>query len=134
MPSTVTARVIVPPPTSPAVCAGATAVRVVELTIVTLVAGEPSGKTTAALPLKFVPVKVRSVPPAVVPVFGLSELSVGVWAIAAWRGKKQANSARTAAASAADGDRGRDRIATSRRDIGGARPDLRACDVIRNQA
>jgi len=32
---------------------------------------------TDTLPAKFVPVKVRSVPPAVVPLFGLSDVKVG---------------------------------------------------------
>ena len=62
---------------APALPAGVTAVTVVELTTLTEVAATPPIVTELA-PVKFVPVIVIAVPPAVGPVFGLTDEIVGV--------------------------------------------------------
>lgn len=51
----------------------------VSLTTVTLVAAAPP-MVTPVTPVKFVPVMVTLVPPAVVPVFGLMAVTVGAGA------------------------------------------------------
>ena len=61
---------------APIVPAGVTAVTVVELTTLTEVAATPPIVTELA-PVKFVPVIVIAVPPAVDPVFGLTDEIVG---------------------------------------------------------
>ena len=62
--------------TGPAACAGVTAVRVVALETLNDVTGVPP-KLTAVAPVKFVPVRVRVVPPAVAPTFGETAVIVG---------------------------------------------------------
>ena len=63
---------------APIVPAGVTAVTVVELTTLTEVAATPP-IVTELVPVKFVPVIVIAVPPAVGPVFGLTDEIVGGW-------------------------------------------------------
>jgi hypothetical protein len=70
-PFTVTATV-----TAPAACAGVVAVMVVLLLTTTFVAAVPPNVTVAPV-TKFVPVIVTAVPPAVVPLFGLTLVTVG---------------------------------------------------------
>ena len=60
----------------PAVPAGVTAVMVVELTTTTLVAAVPP-MVTAVAPVRLVPVMVTDVPPAVGPLVGAIEATVG---------------------------------------------------------
>ena len=67
--------------TSPAACAGVVAVMVVALTTTTPVAALPP-KVTLVAPVKPVPVMVTAVPPAVVPVSGLTLVTVGACASA----------------------------------------------------
>ena len=55
--------------TTPAACAGVTAVTVVEVITLTLVAAVPP-KVTLVVPARPVPVKVTPTPPDVVPVLG----------------------------------------------------------------
>ena len=62
--------------TNPAACAGVVAVMVVALTTTTPVAALPP-KVTLVAPVKPVPVMVTAVPPAVVPVSGLTLVTVG---------------------------------------------------------
>jgi hypothetical protein len=62
--------------TAPALPAGVVAVMVVLFTTTTLVAAVPPNVTVAPV-VKFVPVIVTAVPPAVDPVFGLTLLTVG---------------------------------------------------------
>ena len=62
--------------TAPAACAGVTAVNVVALTWVNEAAATPS-KVTALTLVRFVPVIVTAVPPAVVPFVGDTVPSVG---------------------------------------------------------
>jgi hypothetical protein len=62
---------------APAVPAGVTAVTVVEFTTDTLVAAVPP-IVTLDVPVKFVPVIVIAVPPAVEPEFGATDEIVGV--------------------------------------------------------
>ena len=62
--------------TAPAVPAGVAAVMVVPFTTTTLVAAVPPNVTVAPA-AKFVPVIVTAVPPVVVPLFGLTLLTVG---------------------------------------------------------
>ena len=62
--------------TIPAVCAGVTAVIVVAFATLTFVAAVPP-TVTVAPSTKFVPVIVTDVPPAVVPVFGETDVTVG---------------------------------------------------------
>jgi hypothetical protein len=62
--------------TAPAACAGVVAVIVVLLLTTTLVAAVPPNVTVAPV-AKFVPVIVTAVPPAVVPLFGLTLVTVG---------------------------------------------------------
>jgi hypothetical protein len=64
--------------TCPTTCAGVDAVIVLTLVTVTLVADVPP-KPTVAPEVKFVPVIVTDVPPAVVPVFGETDVIVGGW-------------------------------------------------------
>ena len=61
---------------APAVLAGVTAVTVVEFTTDTLVAAAPP-IVTELVPVRFVPVIVIAVPPAVGPTFGLTDEIVG---------------------------------------------------------
>ena len=61
---------------APAVPAGVVQVMVVGLTTVRFVAAVPP-KVTFVAPVKFVPVSVTIVPPAVLPVAGLTLVSVG---------------------------------------------------------
>jgi hypothetical protein len=61
---------------APAVPAGVTAVSVVALTTDTLVAAAPP-IVTEVVPVRFVPVIVIAVPPAVGPWFGLTDEIVG---------------------------------------------------------
>jgi hypothetical protein len=70
-PLTVTATV-----TAPALPAGVVAVMVVLFTTTTFVAAVPPNVTVAPV-VKFVPVIVTAVPPAVDPVFGETLLTVG---------------------------------------------------------
>ena len=65
--------------TAPAACAGVVAVIEVALFTVKLVAAVPP-KVTAVAPVKFVPVMVTLVPPAVGPVFGDTVVTVGTGA------------------------------------------------------
>ena len=60
----------------PADPAGVTQVMLVALTTLTLVAATPP-KVTPVAPVKLVPVSVTLVPPAVLPLFGLTLVSVG---------------------------------------------------------
>ncbi len=62
--------------TSPAACAGVVAVMVVALTTVMPVAALPP-KVTLVAPVKLVPVMVTDVPPRVVPLLGLTLVTVG---------------------------------------------------------
>ena len=62
--------------TAPAVSEGEVAVMVVELTTVKPLAATVP-KVTAVAPVKFVPVMVIPVPPAVLPVFGVTAVTVG---------------------------------------------------------
>ena len=62
--------------TVPAVPAGAVAVMLVALLTVKLVGGRRA-EVTAVAPVKFVPVIVTVVPPAVGPAVGLTALTVG---------------------------------------------------------
>jgi hypothetical protein len=62
--------------TAPALPAGVVAVSVVLFTTFTLVAAVPPNVTVAPV-AKFVPVIVTAVPPAVVPLFGETLLTVG---------------------------------------------------------
>ena len=62
--------------TAPALPAGVVAVIVVAFTTTTF-AAEPLPNVTVAPATKFVPVIVTEVPPAVVPPFGLTLLTVG---------------------------------------------------------
>jgi hypothetical protein len=62
--------------TAPAACAGATTVTEVALTLVKVVPAEPS-KVTAVVPVRFVPVIVTVVPPAVGPLEGEIPAIVG---------------------------------------------------------
>ena len=62
--------------TGPAACAGVTAVILVALAILKEVAGVPP-TLTAVAPVKFVPVRVMDVPPAVPPTFGETAVIVG---------------------------------------------------------
>ena len=61
---------------APAACAGVVAVIVEALTTITLVAALPP-MVTAVAPVKLVPVIVTLVPPAVVPLFGATAVTVG---------------------------------------------------------
>jgi hypothetical protein len=70
-PFTVTATV-----TEPAACAGVVAVIVVLFVTTTFVAAVPPNVTVAPA-AKFVPVIVTAVPPAVVPLFGLTLPTLG---------------------------------------------------------
>ena len=67
--------------TVPMVPAGLTAVIVVSLTTVTLVAATPVPKSTSEAPVKLVPVIVTKVPPAAEPVVGLRPVTVGATAL-----------------------------------------------------
>ena len=62
--------------TAPALPAGVVAVMVVPFTTTTFVAAAPANVTVAP-EAKFVPVIVTAVPPVVVPLFGLTLLTVG---------------------------------------------------------
>jgi hypothetical protein len=62
--------------TTPAACAGVTAVIVVLLVTFTFVAATPPNLTVAP-GKKFVPVIVTAVPPVVCPLFGETELATG---------------------------------------------------------
>jgi hypothetical protein len=68
--------VVSPTFTAPAVLAGVTQVTDVELTTDTSVAAVPP-KVTELVPLRFVPLMVTEVPPAVVPLTGLRLVIVG---------------------------------------------------------
>ena len=73
----------------PAVPAGVVQVIVVESTTTRLVAGGPL-KVTKVAPVKFVPVIVTLVPPVVLPVAGLTLVTVGG---AAWRAEPKRRTA-----------------------------------------
>jgi hypothetical protein len=62
--------------TAPKIWAGVTAVILVALMTLSDVTGPPP-TLTAVAPVKFVPVRAIAVPPAVVPVFGETDVIVG---------------------------------------------------------
>ena len=64
----------------PAAPAGVVAVMVVALTTLTLVAAVPP-IVTAVAPVRFMPVMLTDVPPAVGPVFGVIDVTVGAAAV-----------------------------------------------------
>jgi hypothetical protein len=75
----VPAKVVTVRATVAATCGGATAVMLVSLVTVKLAAGTPP-KVTAVAPVKPLPVSVTGVPPLLLPLAGLTAVTVGVLA------------------------------------------------------